>query len=225
MSSISILLAEDHAIVREGIQNLLELEPDLKVLGVAQDGRSAVALAQQLRPEVILMDIAMPLLNGLEATRQIHAILPATKVIMLSAHCDDAYIAAAMKAGAFGFILKQSTTEELCKAIRLVRDGKRCFSAAVAKRLHRILPQSADNRRMPGEGKPDLTSRELEVLQLIAEGKANKETADQLGISVKTVEKHRGHLMEKLDIHNTAGLTRYAMEVGVIESRIRTEDT
>lgn len=225
MTSISILLAEDHAIVREGIRNLLELESDLKVTGVAQDGRSAVALAQQLQPDVVLMDIAMPLLNGLEATRQIHRTLPGTKVIMLSAHGDDAYIAEAMKAGALGFILKQSTTEELCKAIRLVREGKMCFSAAVAKRLHRILPKPAENRCMPGEGKPDLTSRELEVLQLIAEGKANKETADQLGISVKTVEKHRGHLMEKLGIHNTAGLTRYAMEVGVIESRARPEET
>lgn len=224
MTSISILLAEDHAIVREGIQNLLELEPDLKVTGVAQDGRSAVVLAQQLRPDVVLMDIAMPLLNGLEATRQIHRTLPATKVIMLSAHCDDAYIAEALKAGALGFILKQSTTEELCRAIRLVRDGKRCFSPAVAKRLHRVLPELTETRRMPGEGKRELTSRELEVLQLIAEGKANKETADQLGISVKTVEKHRGHLMEKLGIHNTAGLTRYAMEAGVIESRARPEE-
>lgn len=225
MKSISILLAEDHSIVSEGIRTLLELEPDLKVMGVAQNGRRAVALAQELRPDVVLMDIAMPLLNGLEATRQIHAVLPAAKVIILSAHCDDAYITEAMRAGAAGFILKQSTNQDLCRAIRLVRDGKMCFSPAVAKRVHRILPQLTGDRWLPVEGKADLTSREMEVLQLIAEGLANKETADQLGISIKTVEKHRGHLMEKLGIHNTAGLTRYAMEVGVIESRLRPEET
>ena len=223
MNRITVLLAEDHEVVGQGIRTLLELEADLQVVGRALDGRKAVALAKKLQPDVVVMDIAMPLMNGLEATRQIVSALPATRVLVLSAHPDDAYVREALTAGASGYILKQSTAQEVCGGIRLVRAGKKCFSPSIAARLHRILPEGEPARSLPGDLKPTLTSREREVLQLIAEGKANKETADELGISIKTVEKHRSHLMAKLDIHHTAGLTRYALDEGMIESRFQQE--
>ena len=220
MTPITVLLADDHTIVREGFRKMLELEADLEVVGEAQDGRQAVALAQKLRPAVVLMDIAMPLLNGLEATRQILKALPATRVVMLSAHSDDAYVKNATESGAVGFLLKQTSAHEVCRAIREVHKGKTFFSPAISTRLGRLHPQSFD--RAGGlSRKTALTSRELEVLQLIAEGKANKETAVELGIGMKTVEKHREHLMEKLDIHDTAGLTRYAIGAGIIESSVQ----
>jgi DNA-binding NarL/FixJ family response regulator len=164
------------------------------------------------------MDIAMPLLNGLAATRQVLAILPTTKVLMLSAHSDDAYVTSAVESGAVGFLLKQSSSHEVCRAIRDVKRGGTFFSAAVSRRLDRLSRKApAKNQKKAGQ----LTAREMEVLQLVAEGKANKETASELGISLKTVEKHRGHLMDKLDIHDTAGLTRYAISAGIIESSVQ----
>jgi DNA-binding NarL/FixJ family response regulator len=219
MKRITVLLAEDHMIVREGFRKMLELEGDFEVIGEAQDGRLAVALAKKLRPDVILMDIAMPLLNGLEATRQICKAAPAAKVLMLSAHNDDAYVTNALEAGAVGFLLKQTSAHDVCRAIREVHKGKTFFSPTIARHL--------DHQKLAGHGGSArknniaLTSREMEVLQLIAEGKANKQTAAELGIGTKTVEKHREHLMEKLDIHDTAGLTRYAISTGVIESSVQ----
>jgi len=219
MKPITVLLAEDHTIVREGFRRILELEEDLQIVAEAQDGRKAVALVRELRPAVVLMDIAMPLLNGLEATRQILKAVPGTKVLMLSAHNDDVYVQNATEAGAVGFLIKQTSAEEVCRAIREVRNGRSYFSRSVSTRLDRLHP------RAPGaagtSGKKALTSREMEVLQLIAEGKANKEMATELGIGAKTVEKHREHLMKKLDIHDTAGLTRYAISAGIIESRVQ----
>jgi DNA-binding NarL/FixJ family response regulator len=221
MKKITVLLAEDHMVVREGFRKMLELEADLEVLGEAQDGRKAVALAKKLRPDVVLMDIAMPQLNGLEATRQILGALPATKVLMLSAHNDDAYVDTAIASGAVGFLLKQSSSHEVCHAIREVHQGKAFFSPAISRRLNRLHTASLDHAGRPNQKAAQLTSREMEVLQLIAEGKANKETADELGIGIKTVEKHREHLMQKLDIHDTAGLTRYAISAGIIESSVQ----
>ena len=200
---------------------MLELEDDLEVVGEAQDGRQAVALAKKLRPAVVLMDIAMPLLNGLEATRQVFQALPATKVLMLSAHSDDAYVKNATESGAVGFLLKQTSAHEVCRAIREVHQGKTFFSPSISRRLDRLHPPSPDRMGVFNKKAAQLTSRELEVLQLIAEGKANKETAAELGIGTKTVEKHREHLMEKLDIHDTAGLTRYAISAGIIESSVQ----
>jgi DNA-binding NarL/FixJ family response regulator len=211
MKPITVLLAEDHTVVREGFRRMLELEDDLRIVAEAQDGRQAVALVREFRPAVVLMDIAMPLLNGLEATRQIIKAVPATKVLILSAHNDDAYVQNASESGAVGFLLKQTSAEEVCRAIREVHGGKTYFSPSVSSRLNRL--------RSPR--KKGLTSREMEVLQLIAEGKANKEMAVELGIGAKTVEKHREHLMKKLDIHDTAGLTRYAISAGIIESRVQ----
>ena len=217
MKKITVLLADDHTIVREGFRKMLEIEADLEVLGEAQDGRQALALAQKLHPAVVLMDIAMPLLNGLEATRQVLEKCPATKVLMLSAHNDDAYVKSAIAAGAKGFLLKQTSAHDVCRAIREVQSGKTFFSPSIARRVD---PAPGRAGLLKKKATP-LTSREMEVLQLIAEGKANNETASELGIGIKTVEKHREHLMEKLDIHDTAGLTRYAISAGVIESSVQ----
>ena len=221
MKKITVLLAEDHTIVREGFRKMLELEADLEVVGEAEDGRAAVAMVKKLRPAVVLMDIAMPLLNGLEAARQIHKAFPATKVIMLSAHSDDAYVKNATESGAVGFLLKQTSAHDVCRAIREVHQGKTFFSPSISKRLDRLHSRSVDSKGGSKKKAALLTSREMEVLQLIAEGKANKETAAELGIGIKTVEKHREHLMEKLDIHATAGLTRYAISAGIIESSVQ----
>jgi DNA-binding NarL/FixJ family response regulator len=221
MKKISVLLAEDHMVVREGFRKMLELEGDFEVVGEAQDGRQAVALAKKFRPRVVLMDIAMPQLNGLEATRQILKELPATKVIMLSAHSDDAYVTNAIESGAVGFLLKQTSTHEVCRAILEVHSGKTFFSPDISRRRDRLNPPSPTRPGLNKKKTARLTSREMEVLQLIAEGKANKQTASELGIGLKTVEKHREHLMEKLDIHDTAGLTRYAISAGIIESSVQ----
>jgi DNA-binding NarL/FixJ family response regulator len=221
MKRITVILAEDHTIVREGFRKMLELEADLEVVGEAQDGRQAVALVKKLRPAVVLMDIAMPLLNGLEATRQILKEFPATKVLMLSAHSDDAYVRNATESGAVGFLLKQTSAHDVCRAIREVNNGKTFFSPSIARRQDRIHPLSSDRSSGLTKKAAPLTSREMEVLQLIAEGKANKETASELGIGIKTVEKHREHIMQKLDIHDTAGLTRYAIGAGIIESSVQ----
>jgi len=219
MKRITVLLAEDHMIVREGFRKLLEADEDIEVIGEAQTGRQAVELTKKLRPMVVVMDIAMPLLNGLEATRQIHKAFPTTKVIVLSAHSDDAYVDQAIAIGAVGFLLKQTSSHDLSTAIREVQKGNTFFSPSIAKRLH--------NQKVPAGGGAlrkkvaRLSSRELEVLQLIAEGKANKETASELGISIKTVEKHRQNLMAKLNIHEISGLTRYAIGAGIIESSVQ----
>ena len=219
MKRITVLLAEDHTIVREGFRKMLELEEDLEVVGEAQEGRQAVALAKKLRPAVVLMDIAMPLLNGLEATRQVLKALPATKVLILSAHSDDAYVKNATESGAVGFLLKQ-TSAHVCRAIRKSKK-ENVFQSPISRRLDHLNPQSPDRAGLRNKKVAQLSSREMEVLQLIAEGKANKETAAELGIGIKTVEKHREHLMEKLDIHDTAGLTRYAIGAGIIESGVQ----
>lgn len=221
MKKITVLLAEDHTIVREGFRKMLELETGLEVAGEAQDGRQAVALAKKLRPDVVLMDIAMPLLNGLEATRQILKENPVAKVLMLSAHSDDAYVTNATEAGAVGFLLKQTSAHDVCRAIREVHAGKTFFSPSISKRQGRLNPQSLNRAGLLKKKIVELTSREMEVLQLIAEGKANKETASELGIGIKTVEKHREHVMQKLDIHDTAGLTRYAISAGIIENSVQ----
>jgi len=219
MKPIPVLLADDHTIVREGFRKMLELEGDFTIVGEAQDGRQAVTLARKLRPVIVLMDIVMPLLNGLEATRQILKEVPATKVLILSAHSDSAYVQNAIASGASGFLLKQTSSHDVCRALREIANGKTFFSPAIAKHLEhqKTLDRSGNLKTRAGQ----LTSREMEVLQLIAEGKANKETASELGIGLKTVEKHREHLMEKLNIHDTAGLTRYAISAGIIESSVQ----
>src|SRR5580765_5881344 len=176
MKRITVLLAEDHTVVREGFRKMLEMEDDLVVIGEAQTGRQAVALVKKLRPAVVLMDIAMPLLNGLEATRQVLKAVPTTKVLMLSAHNDDAYVTNATEAGAVGFLLKQTSAHDVCRAIREVHQGKTFFSPSISRRLNRFHPTAPDRAGLLKKKAAQLTSREVEVLQLIAEGKANKET-------------------------------------------------
>jgi DNA-binding NarL/FixJ family response regulator len=213
---ITVLLAEDHQIVREGFRSLLKHERDIEVIGEAETGRQAVQMIRKLRPAVVVMDIAMPLLNGLEATRQIRKDLPNTKVLILSAHSDDAYVEQVAALGAAGFLLKQTSSHELATAIREVQKGNTYYSPSVSKRVRdrsqKSVERGSSNR---------LSSREVEVLQLIAEGKPNKQVAAELGVSFKTVDKHRQHLMAKLNIHDIAGLTRYAIAEGIIESSVR----
>ncbi len=221
MKPISVLLVEDHVCVREGLRKILELEGDFTIVGEAHNGRTAVTLVKTLRPNIVLMDIAMPLLNGLEATKQVLLAVPNTKVIILSAHSDDAYVENAMASGAAGFLLKQTSAQDLGHALREVHKGHTYFSPSISRRLKQLHPTTPTRSGTTKTGLSHLTSREMEVLQLIAEGKANKESASELGISMKTVEKHRQHLMEKLDIHDTAGLTRYAIANGVIESSVQ----
>ena len=222
MNAITVLLAEDHMIVREGLRALLNLEPDIKVIGEADNGRTAVALVFKLQPDVLVMDIAMPLLNGMEATRQILEAAPAAKILILSAHSDDAYVEQVMSHGASGYLVKQTAAHALPEAIRRIHLGKKCFSPTISKRHnhHKELARTRGDLNTD-QAFPKLTSREMEVLQLIAEGMANKETADHLHISVKTVEKHRQNLMNKLHIHDTAGLTRHAIATGIIESSVQ----
>ena len=217
MKLIKVLLAEDHQIVREGLRFLLEAEGDIAICGEAETGRDAVRMAEELQPDIVLMDIAMPHLNGLEASRQILASHPHIRILILSAHEDDAYLEHALDIGVAGFLIKQTSFSMLTKAIRIIATGKSYFCPSVAKHL-------AEYEKGAGQGSvhkrhgSQLTARESEVLQLIAEGMANKQTASELGISIKTVEKHRQALMDKLNLHDTAGLTRYAIAAGVIES-------
>jgi len=203
-------------VVRQGLRALLTTEEDFEVVAEAETGREAVDLARQLQPNIVLMDIVMPSLNGLEAARQICKQVPATKVLILSSYSDDEYVQRFNEIGARGYLVKQSAADDLLKAIREVQKGKKVFSPAIATRFQ-------DAGRLPGQPGDlamanRLTPREAESLQLIAEGKTNKEIAAELGISAKTVEKHRQQVMNKLRIHDVAGLTRYALSKGIIKS-------
>jgi len=218
---ITVLLAEDHAVVRQGLCSLLNADGQFLVLGEARTGREAVEMAQALRPDVILMDIAMPVLNGLEATRQILTSDPKARIVVLSAHSDDVYVERMNEAGAAGFLEKQTSAEILTKAIREVAQGNAFYSPSIAKRLRDSQSRPLDRNGMHKPQSVRLTSRESEVLQLVAEGSANKQVAAELGISIKTVEKHRQHVMQKLNIHETAGLTRYAIAHGIVENSVQ----
>ena len=221
MKRITVLLADDHVIVREGLCALLKMEKDIEIVGVADNGRQAVQMTGELSPEVVVMDIAMPLLNGIEATRQILLANPDTKIIILSAHSDDAYVSMVMEIGATGYLTKQTAARSLSDAIRKVHQGQAVFSPVISRKLaHQRRLQSGGDLHLKRTSS-QLSSRETEVLQLVAEGMTNKESAQELHISIKTVEKHRQSLMEKLNIHDTAGLTRYAISTGVIESRVQ----
>ncbi len=218
--NITVVLADDHTIVREGMRALLENESGIQIVAEAENGHEAVRLALDLKPDVVVMDIAMPLLNGMEATRKILAGTTGTRVLILSAHSDDAYVEHVMSMGASGYVLKQSSSGMLAEAIRQVHQGQHYFTPAITRHLRRRRnPLSASAKKKPGE--LELTTREREVLQLIAEGKTNKETGGLLHISIKTVEKHRHRLMRKLDLSNTASLTRYAITHGIIETSVQ----
>lgn len=217
MSSISLLVADDHNIIRSGLCALLKNEPDFEIVGEATSGRAAVALAVKLSPNILIMDIAMPLLNGVEATRQVIRECSSTKVIVLSAYDDDIHIEAVMAAGAAAYLLKYTAAAEICQAVREVHRGNAYFSPTVAERLRAKSISKLEQPREDVRREP-LTFRESEVLQLIAEGFSNKQIASELNISIKTIEKHRQSLMAKLNIHCTAGLTRHAAANGIIEA-------
>jgi DNA-binding NarL/FixJ family response regulator len=221
MKRITVLLAEDHQIVREGLRSLLEHEGDIEVVGEAETGRQAVQLTRKLRPDVVVMDIAMPLLNGLEATRRIRREFPKTRVLILSAHSDDAYIEQVVALGAAGFLLKQTSSHNLATGIREVQKGNTFFSTSVSRRVEDLSQKLGARGGTSKKGCNRLSSREVEVLQLIAEGKPNKQVASELGVTFKTIDKHRQRVMAKLNIHDTAGLTRYAISAGIIESSVQ----
>jgi DNA-binding NarL/FixJ family response regulator len=219
--SITVLLAEDHVVVREGLRSLIEADGDIKVVGEAVTGREAVSMTKLLRPNVVVMDIAMPLLNGIQATQQILSEFPKMKILILSAHADPEYVDQLMALGVVGYLTKQTSAEMVGRAVREVHAGGTFFSSSVAKHLRDHYQKPSQPHRSYKRNNVRLTSRESELLQLIAEGHVNKQIASELNISIKTVEKHRQHLMEKLNIHEIAGLTRYAIAAGVIESSIQ----
>jgi DNA-binding NarL/FixJ family response regulator len=218
MSQISVLLVDDHNIVRQGLKALLTAEPDITVLAEAQSGREAVQAVSRLRPEVVIMDLAMPLLNGWEATRQIVKALPSARIIILSTYDSEEHIQQAIAAGAAAYLIKQTAAADLVKAIREVKKGNAYFSPAIAQRLREQTCRTLAGTPAVKTPHVELTLREAEVLQLIAEGFANKQIASELGLSVKTVEKHRQQVMNKLNIHDTAGLVRHAAAKGIIET-------
>jgi DNA-binding NarL/FixJ family response regulator len=221
MKVIKILLVEDHTIVREGLRMMLEAAGGFEVVGEAATGRDAVRLTKKLHPDVVVMDVALPRLNGIEAARQILLAVPATKVLILSAHSDDEYITRVLEIGAAGFLVKQNSVTALTRAIRQIAKGERFFDASISKRFQKSKVPLPGRTEPPAMRRNRLTSREQEVLQLVAEGAANKQVAAELGISIKTVEKHRQQLMDKLGIHDTAGLTRYAISAGIIENSVQ----
>jgi DNA-binding NarL/FixJ family response regulator len=222
MSNISVLLVDDHNIVRQGLKALLTAEGDITVAAEAQTGREAVQLAAKIRPEVVVMDLAMPLLNGWEATRQILKAAPSAKVLVLSTYDNIEHVQQAIAAGAAAYLIKQTAASDLVKAIREVRKGNAFFSPPIAERLReRTYPTDSEGGpQQPAVNNVELTLREAEVLQLIAEGFANKQIAAELGLSVKTVEKHRQQVMNKLNIHDTASLVRHAVAKGIIEANL-----
>ncbi len=214
MTPTTVLLVDDHSIVRQGLKALLAAEPDIVVVGEAQTGREAVSLAARTHPQVVVMDLAMPLLNGWEATRQILSTVPRARILILSSHSDPEHVRHAIAAGAAGYLNKQTAAADLVTAIREIKAGNAYFSPSIAQQLREDACRTTGAPVAPGV---ELTIREAEVLQLIAERFANKEIAAELGLSIKTVEKHRQQVMDKLGIHNPARLVRHAVACGMVE--------
>jgi two-component system, NarL family, response regulator NreC len=215
---VRLLLADDHAIVRRGLRSLIESEPGLTVVGEAADGLEAVRLAEELHPAILILDVAMPRLNGIEVTSRVQKLDRPPRVIVLSMHSDESYILRALAAGARAYLLKDATDEDLLPAIRVVAAGKPYFSPAVSAVLVEDYMRSLKARGLT-DSFHLLTDREKEVLQLLAEGRSNKEVATLLDLGVSTVETHRANLMQKLNLHNTAEIVLYAVRKGVISSK------
>jgi RNA polymerase sigma factor (sigma-70 family) len=212
---IRVLLADDHSVVRQGLRAWLERSGDIEVVGEAADGREAVTMAERLDPDVVVMDIAMPMLNGIEATAQITRRNPETKVIILSMHADESYILRALGAGAKGYLLKESTETDILPAVRNVRDGKPYFTPSIARLLLEDYMRALKQNNLQ-DSYDLLTEREREVLQLLAQGKSNKEVAQILNLSPHTIDSHRTNMMQKLNLHNTAEIVLYAVRKGII---------
>ena len=215
VSKITVLLAEDHTIVRKGLRSLLESRADMKVVGEAENGREAIDRVEELRPDVVVMDIGMPGLNGLEATRRIKKRFGDVQVLILTVHTGEEYILQILRAGASGYLVKQAAPAELISAIQAVHRGEAFLSPSISKKVLEDYVQRA-GATAQRDSFERLTDREREVLQLIAEAYSTREIAEQLHISIKTAETHRAHLMEKLSLHSTAELTRYAIRKGVV---------
>ena len=215
MSEIRVVLADDHTLIRAGLRMVIDAQPDLTVVGEADDGRTAVKLAEALKPDVVVMDIGMPSLNGIEACRQIREILPQSQIVMLSMHSDEGYVLRALKAGAKAYLLKDSAEADLARAIRSAAAGKSFFSPAVGKVL--LEDYMRKLQRTGTEDSFDLLSpREREVLQLVAEGNSSKDIANLLNLSVYTVETHRARVMQKLNVRGVPELILYAVRKGII---------
>lgn len=210
--SIRVVLADDHAIVREGLKTILERNPQIQVIGEAGDGRAAVAMADKLRPDVLIMDVGMPELNGIEATRQIKQQHPGVKVVALSTYSDKRYVLRMLEAGASGYVLKASVGQELVQAVVDASEGKNYLSSEVAGA---VIAGCVNRDEADAPSASVLGAREREALQYIAEGKSSKEIAFAMKISVRTVEMHRRNIMRKLDIHSVAALTKYAIREGL----------
>jgi len=208
---IRVLLADDHALVRQGFRLILSAQPDLEIVGEAGNGRETVELAEKLRPDVVVMDVAMPEMNGIEATRRLAALAPRTRVLALSMYKDSVYVREILRAGARGYLLKDAIDRDLVAAVRAVAAGEGYLSPAVSEAV------LSDYRRHVTDPLDLLTSREREVLQMIAEGKTNKEIAAALNLSVYTVDAHRGRIMEKLNLHSVSELVRFAMRAGLVD--------
>ncbi|HXI40346.1 MAG TPA: response regulator transcription factor [Bryobacteraceae bacterium] len=215
MYPIRILLGDDHTVMRNGLRLLLERQPNLIVIGEASDGREAVRLAEELLPEVVIMDIAMPNLNGIEASRQIVKSNPEIAIIILSMHSDESYVIRALKAGARAYLLKDSAEGDLISAIHAITEGKSFFSPAISRILVEDYMRQLEQKNIEDTYEL-LTSREREILQLIAEGRSNKEIAAILSVSVYTIETHRTHILQKLNLHNVPDLILYAVRKGII---------
>ncbi|MDQ6705671.1 MAG: response regulator transcription factor [Acidobacteriota bacterium] len=211
MKNIRVLLADDHPVVRQGFRLILSHEPDMEIVGEAGNGREALALCEELKPDVVVMDVAMPELNGIEATRRLSASLPKTRVLALSMHKDGVYVREILRAGARGYLLKDSIDRDLLAAVRAVAKGEGYLSPAISDAVLN------DYRRNVSNPLDLLTSREREVLQMIAEGGTNKEIAGKLNLSVYTIDAHRGRIMEKLNVHSSNELVRFAVRHGVID--------
>jgi two-component system, NarL family, response regulator NreC len=209
--SIRILLADDHAMVRQGFKMILSAQPDMEIVGEAGNGREAVEMAAEMKPDVVVMDVAMPELNGIEATRRITEAMPQTRVLALSMHKDSVYVREILRAGARGFLLKDAIDRDLLAAVRAVAAGEGYLSPAVSEAV------LSDYRRHVSDPLDLLTSREREVLQMIAEGKTNKDIAGLLRLSVYTVDAHRGRIMEKLNLHSVGELVRFAVRKGLVD--------
>ncbi|HCI82767.1 MAG TPA: DNA-binding response regulator [Ktedonobacter sp.] len=216
MQKIRILLADDHTILRAGLRMMLNAQPDMEVVGEAQDGRQAIAEVQRLQPDVVLMDITMPDMNGIDATRQIKRMLPETKVLVLTMHENDEYVFQALRAGAAGYMLKEAADTDLISALRIIQSGQFYLSPMAQS----VMVGDYLQRVRTGEEKDSyssLTEREREILKLVAEGFTNNQIAEKLVISPKTVDTHRTHVMDKLNLHSRAELVKYAMRRGLLE--------
>lgn len=221
MRKIKILIADDHSVVRSGLRMLFQREPEFTIVGEATDGDEVVRLAQQEHPDVVILDISMPKLNGIEATRIIKQHNPDVKVLILTIHESEGYIYQMVRAGANGYVLKSAEKKEIFDAIRAVVSGGQFFSPSVSKLLiDGFIKRAKDREVEPRQSRPSLTQRETEILRFITQSLTSREIADKLELSVRTINTHRANLMQKLNIHDTAGLVRYAIQNGLVDVKV-----